>query len=169
MKLIDLVNSVITSNDLTWIVNFYFQIPECESYSPAFLDLFISLDASICSAVAFPSLGNSDHVIVSLSIDFPINLKQDALFHRLAYDYYAVWDSFCDKLKDVTWEDIFNCGAFAAASEFVSGLGLGLTYISLIVSIGSSLTNPIKIFFFCLCQHKSSESKLKFRQASNCC
>ena len=39
--------------------------------SPALLDLFISSDASICSTMAFPSLGNSDHVVVSVSIDFP--------------------------------------------------------------------------------------------------
>ena len=37
------------------------------------LDLFISSDASICSTMAFPPLGNSDHVVVSVSIDFPIN------------------------------------------------------------------------------------------------
>ena len=27
--------------------------------------------------MAFPPLGNSDHVVVSVSIDFPINFKQD--------------------------------------------------------------------------------------------
>ena len=61
------------SNDLTQIVNFPTRIPDCDSHSPALLDLFISFDASICSAMASPSLGNSDHVVVSVSIDFPIN------------------------------------------------------------------------------------------------
>ena len=46
---------------------------QTDSYSPALLDLFISSDASICSTIAFPPLGNSDHVIVSVSIDFPSN------------------------------------------------------------------------------------------------
>ena len=62
--------------------------------------------------------------------------------------------------------------------NFVSGFRLELMYIFLIVSIRSSLT-----VFSCLCcsfvhgkhffclhqQNKSSETKVKFRQASNCC
>ena len=52
------------SNDLTQMVNFPTQIPDCDSHSPALLDLFISSDASICSTVALPPLGNSDHVVV---------------------------------------------------------------------------------------------------------
>ena len=48
------------SNDLTQIVNFPTQIPDCDSHSPVLLDLFISFNASICSTMAFPPLGNSD-------------------------------------------------------------------------------------------------------------
>ena len=45
------------------------------------------------SAVAFPPLGSSDDVVVSVSIDFSSNTKWDALFHCIAYDYYfADWD-----------------------------------------------------------------------------
>ena len=44
-------------------------------------------DASICSTMAFLPLGNSDRVVVSVSIDFPSNSRQDALFHHIAYDY----------------------------------------------------------------------------------
>ena len=72
------------SNDLTQIVNFPTRIPDCDSHSPALLDLFLSSDASICSTMAFPPLGNSDHVVVSVSIDFPVNSKQDTPFHRVA-------------------------------------------------------------------------------------
>ena len=80
------------SNDLTQMVNFPTQIPDCDSHSPALLDLFLSSDASICSTMAFPPLGNSDHV-VSVSIDFPSNSQRDASFRREAYDYsYAEWD-----------------------------------------------------------------------------
>ena len=71
------------SNDLTQMVNFPTWIPDCDSHSPALLDLFLPSDASICSTKAFPSLGNSDHVVVSVSIDFPVNSKQDTLFHCL--------------------------------------------------------------------------------------
>ena len=42
------------------------------------LDLFISSDASICSTMAFPPSGNSDHVVVSVYLDFPTNTKLDA-------------------------------------------------------------------------------------------
>ena len=34
------------------------------------------------SAVAFPSFENCDHVIVLISIDFPLNSKRDASFHH---------------------------------------------------------------------------------------
>ena len=77
VELIDLVNSY----------NFLTCILDCDSHSPALLDLFISSDASICSAMDFPPFGNSDHVAVSVFIDFPSNLQQDALFHHTAYDY----------------------------------------------------------------------------------
>ena len=53
------------------MVNFPTQIPDCDSHSPALLDLFISSDASICSAMAFLQLGNPYDVVVSVSIDFP--------------------------------------------------------------------------------------------------
>ena len=95
------------------------QIPACNSHSPALLDLFLSSDASICSTVAFPPLENSDHVVVSVSIDFLSNPKQDDLFHIVAYDSsFADWDGLCDHSRDVPWEDIFELGTSAAASEF---------------------------------------------------
>ena len=62
----------------------------------------ISSDDSICSIMALPLLGNSYHAVVSVSIDFPINSKQDALSHCRAYDYVcADWDGLCDHLRDV--------------------------------------------------------------------
>ena len=66
------------------MVNFPTQIPDCDSHSPALLDLFLSSDASICSTMAFRPLENSDHVVVSVSIDFPTNSQRNALFHRIA-------------------------------------------------------------------------------------
>ena len=76
-----------TSNYLTQVVNFPSQIPDCDSHNPALLDLFISSDASFCSTMAFLPFGNSDHVVVSVSIEFPSNPHWDALFHHIAYDY----------------------------------------------------------------------------------
>ena len=128
VELIDLVN------DLTQMVNFPTRISDCDSHSPALLDLFISSDASICFTMAFPPLGNSDHVVVSVSIDFPINSKQDTLFHHVAYDYScADWNDLCSHLRDVPWEDIFKLSASYATSE--------LMYIYLIVSIKSNLSH----------------------------
>ena len=90
------------SSDLTQMVNFPVWIPDCVSHSPALLDLFLSSDAGICSTMAFPPLGNSYHVVVSGSIDFPLNLTRDPPFHCIAYDYSrAGWDGLCDHLRDV--------------------------------------------------------------------
>ena len=83
------------------------------------LDWFLSSDASICGTIDFPLLRDSDHVVASVSIDFPSNLKWDAPFHHIAYDYSPVdWDSLCDHLRDVPSKDIFKLSASAAASEF---------------------------------------------------
>ena len=46
---------------------------QTDSLSPALLDLLISSDASICSTMAFPPWGNSDHVVVSVSFDWSNN------------------------------------------------------------------------------------------------
>ena len=69
--------------------------------------------------MAIPPLRNSDHVAVSVTIDFPLNSQQDALFHRIAYDYSrAYWDGLHNHLRDFSWEDIFKLGASAAASKY---------------------------------------------------
>ena len=171
------------SNDLTQIVNFPTWIPDCDSHSPALLDLFISSDASICSAMAFPPLGNSDHVVVSVSIDFPVNSKQVTPFHCVAYDYSrADWDGLRYHLRNVPWEDIFKLSASAAASEFCEWVQLGIDvyiphrkyqvkphsspWFSAVCAAAIVHTNH---FFRLYQQNKSSESKVKFRQASNRC
>ena len=132
--------------------------------------------------MAFPPLGNSDHVVVSVSIDFPTNSQQDAPFHRIAYDYSrADWDGLCDHLRDVPWEDIFKLSASAAASEFCGWAQVG---IDIYVPHTSSLKTHPSPWFSAACgaaivhrnhffhlyqQNKSSESQVKFRQAINHC
>ena len=71
------------SSDLTQIVNFPTWIPDCDSCSLALLYLFLSSDVSIYSLVAFPPMGNYDHVVVSIPIDFPSNSKWDAFFYHM--------------------------------------------------------------------------------------
>ena len=68
------------------------------------MDFFLFSDASIYSKMACPPLGNSDHVVVSVLIDFPSYSQPDALFHSIAYDYSrADWDGLRDYLRDVPW------------------------------------------------------------------
>ena len=171
------------SNDLTQMVNFPTQIPDSDSDSPALLDLFISSDTSICSTMAFAPLGNSDHVVVSVSIEFSTNSQQDAPFHRIAFDYSrADWDGLCYHLRDVPWEDIFKFGASAAASELCEWVQVGIDvsiphrkyqvkpHSSPWFSAACAAAIVHRNNFFCLYQReKSSDSKVKFRQSSNRC
>ena len=62
-------------------------ISECDSQSPALLELFFSSGTSICSAMALLPLRHFDHVAISVSIDFPSNSQWDAPFHCIVYDY----------------------------------------------------------------------------------
>ena len=75
-----------------------------------------SISNNLTQMVNFPTrIPNCD----SVSIDFPINSKQDALFHRVAYDYsHADWDGLGDHLRDVPWEGTFKLSGSPAASEF---------------------------------------------------
>ena len=123
----ELCYNVSISNDLTQMINFPTLIPDCDSRSPALLDLFLYSDASICSTVAFPPLGNSDHVVVSVSIDFPSNSHRNTPFHCIACDYScADWDGFRDHLRDVPLEDIFQLSASTATSEFCEWVQVGI-------------------------------------------
>ena len=105
------------------MVNFPTRIPDCDSHSPALLDLFLFSDASICSTMAFPPLGNSDHIFVSVSSDFPLNSKWDTPFHHITYDYsHGDWGALRHYLRDVPSEDIFKL----AASEFCEWVLVGI-------------------------------------------
>ena len=164
-------------NDLTQMVNFPTGIPDCDSHSPALLDFFLSSDASVSSTMAFPPLGNSDHVVVSVSIDLLSYSQRDAPFHCIAYDYSrADWNGLCDHLRDVPWEHIFKLSASAAASEFCEWVQVGIdVYIphqkyqvkphsSPWFSAACAAAIVHRNDFFRLYQKdKSSESKVKFR------
>ena len=52
--------------------------------------------------MAFPPLGNSYYVVVSVSIDLPSTSKRDAPFYCIAYDYsYAEWDGLCEERRRI--------------------------------------------------------------------
>ena len=57
--------------------------------------------------MAYPPLRNSDHVVVSVSIDFLSNSQREALFDSIANDYSRDdWDGLRDHLRDVLWMDM---------------------------------------------------------------
>ena len=165
------------------MVHFPTRIPDCDSQSPALLDLFNSCDADICSTMVFPPLGNSDHVVVSVSTDFPSSSLRDAPFHRIAYDYSCVdLDNLYDHLRDIPWEDIFKHSASAATGEFWERVQVEIdVYIPHCkyqvkphsfpwFSAACAAAIVHRNHFFCLYQtDKSSESKVKFKRASKHC
>ena len=91
-------------------------------------------------AFSFPTLGNSNHIPVPVSIDFPSNSQSDATFHCIAYDYSRFdWDCLYDHLRNVPWEDILKLGASAAGGEFCEWAEVGNDVY--IPHIRSSLTH----------------------------
>ena len=169
-------------NDLTQMVKFPARIRDFDSRSATLLNFFLSSDASISSTKVFRPLGNSNHVVVSVSIDLPSYLQRDVPFHCIAYNYsHAEWDSLCDRLREILWEDIFKLSASAAASEFCDWVQVGIDvciphrkykvklHLSPWFSAACAAAIVHRNHFLRLCQKdKSSESKVKFRQASNC-
>ena len=128
-------------------------------------------------------MGNSDQVVISVSIYFPSNLQWDVTFHHIAYDYSRVdWVGLCDHLGDVSWEDFFKLGASAAASQFCEWVQVGIViYIPhrkyqvkphsspwFSAACAAAIINRIH-FFHLYQKNKSSDSKVKFRKASNHC
>ena len=105
------------------------------------------------------------------------------MFHRIAYGYsHADWNGLHHYLKDVPWKDIFKLSASAAASEFCEWVQVGIdVYIphrrcqvkprsSPWFSAACAAAIVHRNDFFCSYQqNKSSESKVKFSQASNHC
>ena len=87
VELTDMVNSVIIFLSQMILLRWLTFLLRSLTLTVLLLDIFLSSDTSICSTIVFPTLGNSDHFVVSVSIDFPINSKQDAPFHCTSYDY----------------------------------------------------------------------------------
>ena len=88
-----------------------------------------------CSTVAYLPLENSDLVVVSVSIDFPLNSKKYSHFHRATYEYSRVdWGGNYGYLIDVP------CSVLPLlVLNFVSRSRLELMYNFHKVNITSSL------------------------------
>ena len=92
--------------------------------------------------MSFPTLGISDHLVVSVSIDLLSYSQSDAQFHCIGSDYsHADWNGLHDHLGHIPWEHILRISASAVLLvNFVSGFRLELMHVSLITSIRSNLT-----------------------------
>ena len=77
------------------MVNFPTQIPDCDSHRPAILDLFFLKLVFVVQSLSLH--WESLIIVVSVSIDFLVNSKRDALFHCIPYGYTQTdWDGLCD-------------------------------------------------------------------------
>ena len=129
-----------------------------------------------------PPLRNSDHVVVSISTDFSSNTKQD-----FPASSHSLW-LFSFRLgRSLWWFEIFSLWRYlssaAAATEFCEWVQFGIdVYFPQHKYQVKARTSPWfsaacaaaalacrNHFFRLYQQNKSSESKVKFRQASNCC
>ena len=118
------------------MVNFPTQIPGCSSYSPALLDLFLSSDPNISSAMALPSLGNSDHVFISVSIDFPSNSQGMPCFNTyLMTILVLIGVAFIIILEMFHGRMFLILVLLQLLVNFVNGFRLELMYISLTENI----------------------------------
>ena len=117
--------------------------------------------------------------------ELSFRLKGGVHFHCIAFNYScADWDSLGNHLRDDQWKDIFRVSAFAAAAaaELCEWVKVGIdVYIPqgkyqvkphsspwILVACIASIAYRNQIFH--LYQHnKSSESNVKFKQASSHC
>ena len=89
------------SNDLTQMVNFPTRIPDCDSHSPALLNLLLLMLVFVLQWLFL----HWEILIMLLSL-FPLTFQlihnRMPPFHRIAYDYSrADWDGLRDHLRDV--------------------------------------------------------------------
>ena len=91
-----------SNNNRMRIANFPIRISDGDSHSPDFSDSFLSCEYIICCVVSFPPSGNSDHVVVSVSIDVRLNSNGSAPFYRKTFDYSRTdWSGLPDHIIDV--------------------------------------------------------------------
>ena len=135
VELIDLVKSVIISNDLTQMVNFPVRIPNYDSHSPVLLDLFL-----LTLEFLLQWLSLHWQILIMLLSQFPLTFYQIhngmprfiALLMNILVPvgrvFVIIWEMFHERIS-------LNSVLLLLLRNFVSGFRLELMYISLIVSI----------------------------------
>ena len=73
MEPVDLLNLVVIFLPQMTLLRWLTFLQGSYSHSPSLLNLFLSSHVVSYSIMAFPPLGNSGPVVVSVSIDFPSN------------------------------------------------------------------------------------------------
>ena len=103
VELIDLVSSdIIFLSQMTLLRWLTFLLASQSVILTVLLFWNFFSDASFYSSMASPPLGDFDHAVVSVSIDFSSYSQQDTPFHHIAYDYScADWDGLFDHLRYV--------------------------------------------------------------------
>ena len=89
------------------MINFPIRIPDCDPH--CLLNLLTSYNASICSTKLLPSLGNSDHAIISVSIDFVILKMGCPISLYSLWHFCGDWDSLGVWGQDPLIFMFFNC------------------------------------------------------------
>ena len=121
---------------------------------------YFFLAASICSTMAFPPLGNAENVVVSVSIDFSSNSKRGIHFIAWLMTILVLMNAsgFCEYV----WVgiDVYiphrKYQVKSHSSPWFSA------------SFAAAIVHRNHFFHFYQ-KDKSSDSKVKFRQASNHC
>ena len=115
------------AQSLTQIINFPTRFPDNSNNEPSLLDLCLVSDPNKFSASCLAPLGNSDHAVVSLSLNQSCSSAAESPYHRTTYNYQrADWDSFRDFLRDGPWMDLFSLSVNKCASEITSWLQTGM-------------------------------------------
>ena len=138
------------SNDLTQMVYFPTWLIDVTVTGLLFWIYLFSMTLVFYNV--FPSNGKFWSCCCLSFHNFPINSKQDALLHCIAYDYsYADWNGLRDHLRDVTREDIFKLSASAEASEFCEWVQVRIdVYIPHQMYQGQTSLISM-VFTFCCC------------------
>ena len=115
------------SHSLTQLIDSPTRIPDRADQEPSLLDLFLSSNPDICKTSTSGPLGNSDHSVVNVAIDFNTFSSRDPPIHRKLFSYHrGDWDNFRDLIRDLPLDYIFHLDTEKCAEEISSWLQVGI-------------------------------------------
>ena len=111
------------SNDLTQMVNFPTRIPDCDSLSPALLDLFIS---SYFFVFVLQWLSLHLETLIMLLSQFPLTFHHTHNRMPRFIEFRPDWNGLCDHLREVAWKESLNSVLLLLLVNIASGFRLEL-------------------------------------------